>query len=121
MQERSRGELGKGEGIKSEKEWQKRETVFAEKNEVSDWYSARPGSKEVAAEARELVSERDVGVRQPRCFASGVRKRLKNKEIAKLQGPSVGKRIEGNLALFLGGGQEDAGNAYRKRCANHKG
>ena len=68
MQERSRGELGKGEGIKSEKEWQKSETVLAEKNGVSDSYSARPASKEVAAEARELVSERDVRLRQPRCF-----------------------------------------------------
>jgi hypothetical protein len=50
-------------GFESEKEGQKSETVLAEKHGVSGSlfaYSARPGSKEVGAEARELVSERDV-------------------------------------------------------------
>jgi len=50
------------------------------------------------------------GYATPGVFASSVRKRLKNKEIAKLDDPSVRKRIEvKDLALFLGGGQEDGG------------
>jgi hypothetical protein len=46
----------------------------------------------------------------PGVFASRVRKRLKNKEIAKLHDPSVHKYIEEkDLALFLDGGREDGG------------
>ena len=46
----------------------------------------------------------------PGCFASTVRKRLKNKEIAELHDPRMRKRIEvKDLAIFLDGGQEDGG------------
>jgi hypothetical protein len=75
----------------------------------------------VGAEVRELVSERDVRACHRRCFSLKSAQVIeKNKEIAKLHGPSVRKRIEGkDLARFLGGGQENGGMPEGLQVASH--
>jgi hypothetical protein len=58
----------------------------------------------VGDEARESVNGRHVRYATPGVFASSVRKRLKNKEIAKPSDPYVRKRIERKeLGDFLAG------------------